>query len=265
MAHAFKRLARPLGRAALKPILAPLLAFILTVALPCMAAAEEQPQQAAVAAAVTGQAFALDREGEKRPLLEGGAVYVGETVETGPEGKVQLRFLDESVMDVGNGSEVVIDSLVYNPEDSEGSSQVLSMLKGLFRFVTGAITRQDPENLSLQAPLATVGIRGTITDHYVDVTEELIDGTPVRVINSEMHALRESKSRTEVVVSYGESSVTLREPDTVAEVTIDMPVTERKLTSFDKRLFGTVAIEPYSFDPEVNKGLRSTSAQPLDF
>lgn len=242
-----------------------LLLCVLCAPLWCQAEsdASKKLEQAGVVAALEGEAWAVDRSEQKRPLLEGGAVYVGDVIQTGAEGKVQLKFLDDSVMDVGSSSEVRVSSLVYDPQDSKKSSQVLSLLKGLFRFVSGAITRQEPDNLTLQAPLATVGIRGTITDHYVDVTEETIDGTPVRVINSELHALRESTARTEVVVTYRESSVVLTAPDMVADVKLDMPVTERKLTSFDKRLFGTVAIEPYSFDPEISKSLRSTTAKPV--
>lgn len=228
------------------------------------ASAGESGEQAGVAAAVEGEAWAMDAQGQKRPLLEGGAVYVGETVLTGPEGKVKLEFLDESVMDVGNESEVCVNALLYDPRDRSKSSQVLSLLKGLFRFVTGAITSQDPENLHMQAPLASIGIRGTITDHYVDVSEESVDGTPVRVINSEMHALRESSRHNEVVVSYGDSQAVLKAPDMVADVKLDMPVVARELTSFDKRFFGTVAIEPYSFDPEVRKTLRGVTAQPME-
>ncbi len=241
-----------------------LLLCLLCAPLWCQAEsdASKEQEQAGVVAALEGEAWAVDSAEQKRPLLEGGAVYVGEVIQTGPEGKAQLTFLDDSVMDVGKDSEVRLTSMVYDPQNRKKSNQVLSLLKGLFRFVTGAITSQDPDNLTLQAPLATVGIRGTITDHYVDVTEETIDGTPVRVINSELHALRESKSSTEVVVTYRESSVVLSAPDSVADVKLDMPVSERKLTSFDKRLFGTVAIEPYSFDPEISKSLRNTTAKP---
>ena len=89
-----------------------------------------------------------------------------------------------------------------------------------------------------------------------------MDGTPVRVINSELHALRESAHPDDVVVSYMDSQVVLSEPDSVAEVEIDMPVSVRSLSSFEKRHFGEVAIEPYPFDPEVHKSLKSGYAEP---
>lgn len=199
---------------------------------------------------------------DERDLAQGAAIYVNDVVRTSDAGKVKIRFEDDSVMDVGTESEVRITSMVYDPENAENSNQVFSFFKGLFRFVTGAITRQDPENTTLQAPLATVGIRGTITDHYVDAVDEIIDGTPVRVVASELHALRESSHPDDVVVSYQDKQVVLAKPDDVADVKVNLPVSVRTLTSFERRHFGEVAIEPYSFDPEVGKSLRQGWATP---
>ncbi len=238
-------------------------ALFLVLLLPVGALAQE-PAQAGIAAAVEGRAWAVDLEQKERPLTQGAAVYVGELVRTECEAKVRLQFLDQSVMDVGPDSEVRISSLVYDPDDEKKSSQVLSMIRGLFRFVTGAITRQNPENLSMQAPLASVGIRGTITDHYVEVVEEVVDGTPVHTVNSELHALRESTHNNVVVVTRGTSKVVLDKPDMVADVQLDIPMVARELSSFEKRHFGEVAIEPYSFDPEVHKGLHKGFARPVD-
>ena len=209
-----------------------------------------------------GAAVAVDATDKERPLQEGAAVYVGELIRTAPEGKVKLRFLDDSVMDVGTDSEVRLTAMVYDPDNAKNSRQALTLLRGLFRFVTGALTAQNPENLSMAAPLATVGIRGTITDHFVDAEDELVDGTRVRVVAGELHSLRESSRQTRVVVTYRDLSVVLDKPDTVADVQPDKAPAARELTSFEKRHFGAVAIEPYSFDPEVGSTLRQGTAAP---
>ena len=39
---------------------------------------------------------------------------------------------------------------------------VASLTKGVFRFVTGKIAQGDPEDMTINLPVGTIGIRGTI-------------------------------------------------------------------------------------------------------
>ncbi len=223
--------------------------------------------QAGVVESIEGAATALldisETQSHPRELVEGAAVYVQDLVHTGPEGKVMIRFLDESTLEMGPESEMRIGALSFDPGNASNSSQILAFLKGLLRFATGKITAQRAENLSVSSPLATIGIRGTITDHKIDVSEEEIDGTPVRVVNSELHALRETTA-SKVVVRSKEGEVVLDKPDMVAEVQLDIPMRARELTSFEKQEFGAVAIQPRSFDPEVNRKLYRGVGRPLN-
>ncbi len=223
--------------------------------------------QAGVVENIEGSAAALldtpETQGHSRELAEGAAVYVEDVIRTGPEGKVMIRFLDESTLEMGAESEMRIAALNFDPVDADNSSQVLAFLKGLLRFATGKITAQRAENLSVSSPLATIGIRGTVTDHKIDVSEEEIGGTPVRTVNSELHALRETTA-SKVVVRSKEGEVVLDKPDMVAEVHLDIPIQARELTTFEKQEFGAVAIEPRAFDPEVNRRLYQGLGRPVN-
>lgn len=223
--------------------------------------------QAGVVENIEGGAAALldtpETQGHSRDLSEGAAVYVQDVIRTGPEGKVMIRFLDESTLEMGPESEMRIAALSFDPVDADNSSQVLTFLKGLLRFATGKITAQRSDNLSVSSPLATIGIRGTVTDHKIDVSEEVVGGTPVRAVNSELHALRETTA-SKVVVRSKEGEVVLDKPDMVAEVLLDIPIQARELTTFEKQEFGAVAIEPRAFDPEVNRRLYQGLGRPVN-
>ncbi|HJO97356.1 MAG TPA: VCBS domain-containing protein, partial [Rhodospirillales bacterium] len=58
-----------------------------------------------------------------------------------------------------NGS-MVLDEMVYDPGTQEGSVS-LSVIQGVFTFVSGEIAKTDPDAMTLDTPVATIGIRGT--------------------------------------------------------------------------------------------------------
>ena len=83
-------------------------------------------------------------------------VYMNELVETGDESALVIKFADGSKLTLGENAKVVIDKFVYNP--SGGGEQAITLTKGAFRFVSGAIPK---ENVKLKTPAVTIGIRGT--------------------------------------------------------------------------------------------------------
>lgn len=84
------------------------------------------------------------------------AVYMNEVIETDDESAVIVAFADGSKLTIGENAKVVIDSYVYDP--TGGGSQVVTMAKGAFRFVSGSIAK---EKVELKTPTVTIGIRGT--------------------------------------------------------------------------------------------------------
>lgn len=101
---------------------------------------------------VTGTLDALVRS-----ITTGDGVSANEIVATGEGSATLITFLDDSSLNIGASSTVVLDSFVYNPEGSADKA-VLNLTKGAFRFVTG---RSDPSKFVIQTQVATLGIRGT--------------------------------------------------------------------------------------------------------
>ena len=98
------------------------------------------------------------KEPEPRTEIEfEDAVYLNEVVETGDESALVIKFSDGSKLTLGENARVVIDKYVYSPAGSD-SAQVLTLTKGAFRFLSGAMPKA---NVQIKTPAVSIGIRGT--------------------------------------------------------------------------------------------------------
>ena len=89
------------------------------------------------------------------PIAKGTNLYTNEVVRTGDASVADLKFLDDSTMNIGPISEVKLDKFVYDPGGS--GAVVIKATKGAFRFVTG---KQDQKAYQIKTPYGTLGIRG---------------------------------------------------------------------------------------------------------
>jgi hypothetical protein len=93
------------------------------------------------------------------------AVYRNEVMETVAGGAMRIRFGDATSLRIGSESLVTLDEYVYAPY-KRTSKMMLTMSKGVFRFVTGKMAKRSYRILT---PTATIGVRGT--DFLVAVTD----------------------------------------------------------------------------------------------
>ena len=121
-----------------------------------------------------GTVRAISPVGETRRLRNGDPVFSGERVETTRRAYVSLQFTDGSRFELGPNSEMSVDDYAYDPA-AERNSLTAKILKGTFRFVTGLIAKLRPQEMRVEVPVATVGIRGT---HVVGKVE----GTSAQII-----------------------------------------------------------------------------------
>ena len=95
-----------------------------------------------------------------RDLAAGDDVFLNDEVETGETTRAQVLLRDESVFSLAPSSKVLFDEFVYDPMAGEGALEA-SLLSGGMRFVSGQLSKNQPENIKIKAGKATVGIRGT--------------------------------------------------------------------------------------------------------
>ncbi len=130
--------------------------------------AMEMPTQAGVAAAVKGEVKATTPP-DKTPhvLKSGDKVYMGDKIETGDQGQLQILLLDQTVFTLGPMSSITVDEFVYDPSNDDGKVKA-SVMKGIFRVVSGKVAHKKPENMSVDLPSGTIGFRGTNVAGIID-------------------------------------------------------------------------------------------------
>lgn len=137
-------------------------------------ATSEQPMQAGVAAAVSGEVKATTPPSkDSRILKSGDQVFMGDKIETGTDGQLQILLLDQTVFTLGPSSGITVDEFVYDPSNDDGKVKA-SMMKGIFRVVSGKVAHKKPENMSVELPAGSIGFRGTNVAGIIDGQKSLV-------------------------------------------------------------------------------------------
>ena len=102
------------------------------------------------------------------PLAKGDTVLAGDAIITGAASRAQLLMSDNAKIAIRPDSRIVIDEYAYAAAAPAGSavsatddSSVISLIKGGFRSITGAIGKDNPQNYEVRTAVGVLGIRGT--------------------------------------------------------------------------------------------------------
>ena len=97
---------------------------------------------------------------ETRELKAGDKIYLNETIYAGVGAGTQILLLDQSTFTVGEDSEVVMDTFVFDPKTNDGKI-VASVKQGSLKVISGLISKKNPDSLTVKVPEGTLGSRGT--------------------------------------------------------------------------------------------------------
>lgn len=89
-----------------------------------------------------------------------------DTVET-ENGRLKIQFIDDTQVSMTEHTVVEINEYVYDPNPSN-SKMALNFAQGTARFATGKLGLVPRENIAIQTPTASIGIRGTDFTMTVD-------------------------------------------------------------------------------------------------
>jgi len=128
---------------------------LLLFALPAWSAGE-----AGKVIAVRGEVTASNAAGELRALKRGDDVLSGDTIATGANSFVRLRFTDGGSIYLRAATRFAIDEYAFQEEGKADTGQ-FNLIRGGFRAVTGAIGKEDKRSYAVKTPVSTIGIRGT--------------------------------------------------------------------------------------------------------
>lgn len=90
---------------------------------------------------------------------KGGSLEMNDAIET-KNTKLALTFDDNTKVAVVEGSQFIIDEFAYNPSANTGKLS-MRVTMGTVRYASGGVAKNNPENVRLRTPTATVSVRGT--------------------------------------------------------------------------------------------------------
>lgn len=108
-----------------------------------------------------GEVSATAPDGKVRALAKGAEINQGDTLNTGANGRAQVRFSDGAYSSFQPRSEFKIDQYHFEGKSDGEEKGFFSLLKGGLRTITGAIGRANRKAYQVATPTATIGIRGT--------------------------------------------------------------------------------------------------------
>ena len=141
-----------------------LLAAVLLIAIGNVYAVDNSIGGIVEQSGKVGNIFRLSGE-ELTATLETDIVSYDE-VET-ENGRLKIQFVDETQVSLTEHTYMEIDEYVYDPDPSK-SKMAMNFVQGTARFATGGLGLVPKENIVIQTPTATIGIRGTDFTTTVD-------------------------------------------------------------------------------------------------
>lgn len=109
---------------------------------------------------ISGTAGVETAAGSYRVAAGGDSVFAGETLVTGADGRMQVKFVDNGLISLRSNTRFRIDEFEFEPAAGRERS-FFSLAKGGFRAVSGRIGKTHADDFRITTPVATLGIRGT--------------------------------------------------------------------------------------------------------
>jgi hypothetical protein len=106
------------------------------------------------------------REKKSIPSSVNTGVEMNDTVSTA-RGKAELTFDDKTTVKLTEHSKLIIDDFVYDPKKGTGKL-ALNMAMGTARYASGQIAKNNPQQVAIKTPTATIAVRGTDFSMTVD-------------------------------------------------------------------------------------------------
>ena len=130
--------------------------ILIVVFISCFALANEPIGTIGI---VVGQADVVNRNIDIKIKDN---IYFGDVIKTGAQTNLQILFDDETVFTIGENTEIVINKFIYDPNQSNELNIISAeLVQGSLKVVTGLITKQNPDNLSITLPTGVLATRGT--------------------------------------------------------------------------------------------------------
>ena len=182
-----------------------LLALLLTFASPSWAGIGTVSEN-------KGTACEVERNKKKMSGVKGAEIESMDTYTTGACVS-NITFKDDTKVKVTENSRLLIDDFVFDPKASDAGKLAIRVGMGTVRYASGQIAKNNPQQVNIKTPTATVAVRGTDFTMTVDETgQSLVVLVPSCKDEKDIKQFELDEQRCKVgsiVVSTSAGSVTL--------------------------------------------------------
>jgi len=159
-----------------------------------------------------GTACEVERNKKKMSGVKGAEIESMDTYITGACSS-NITFKDDTKVKVTENSRLLIDDFVYDPKKSDAGKLAMKVGMGTVRYASGQIAKNNPQQVNIKTPTATVAVRGTDFTMTVDEAgQSLVVLVPSCKDESEQkkYELEENRCRVgKIIVSNDAGSVVL--------------------------------------------------------
>lgn len=120
-----------------------------------------------VVADVKGTACEIQRNKQKLSGTKGAEIESMDTYVTG-SCVSNITFKDDTKVKVTENSRLLIDDFVFDPKKSDAGKLAIKAAMGTVRYTSGQIAKNNPQQVNVQTPTATIAVRGTDFTMTVD-------------------------------------------------------------------------------------------------
>lgn len=102
----------------------------------------------------------IERGSQSLPAEPGVRLQASDVVRTGRDGSVGITMTDNSLLSAGPNSVLSLDRYEFDSTTNQGRFDA-SLRRGTLAVVSGRLAKQSPDAMTINTPLAILGVRGT--------------------------------------------------------------------------------------------------------
>ena len=114
-----------------------------------------------------GTSCEVHRGKQKLPGLKGAEVESMDTYVTG-SCVSNIKFKDDTKVRITENSRLLIDDFVFDPKKSDAGKLAVKVGMGTVRYASGQIAKNNPQQVNIKTPTASIAVRGTDFTMTVD-------------------------------------------------------------------------------------------------
>ena|SRR5690349_6152069 len=103
---------------------------------------------------------AVVRDGRSLPGSVGSRLQISDVVTTGADGSVGITMSDDTLLSAGPNSVLSLERYAFDPTTSRGRFDA-ALNKGTLAVISGRMTKQSADAMTVRTPAAVLGVRGT--------------------------------------------------------------------------------------------------------